>query len=67
MELSALDEIFMEISDNRKDTELKKNSSGKHVLGGTGGVYITESEFEDLRDKVTNLRNAVTFNNPVPQ
>jgi hypothetical protein len=67
MDMTALNEIFLEVSDNRRDTELKKNESGKNVLGGTGGVYITEPEFEDLRDKVTQLRNAITFNNPMPQ
>ena len=67
MDMSALNEIFSEVSDNRKDTKLEKNASGKNVLGGTGGVYITEPEFEDLRDKVTTLRNAITFNNPMPQ
>ena len=65
-EMSALNDIFLEVSDNRRDTELKTNEKGKKVLGGTGGVYITEPEFEELREQVTKLRNSVTFNNPMP-
>jgi hypothetical protein len=67
MEMTALNDIFLEVSDNRRDTELKTNAKGKHVLGGVGGVYITEPEFESLREEVTRLRNAITFNNPMPQ
>ncbi|MEQ8324286.1 MAG: hypothetical protein RIE58_10195 [Vicingaceae bacterium] len=67
MDMKALEQIFLEVSDNRMDTEFSSNKSGKRVLGGTGGVYITEQEFEELRDQVTYLRNTITFNPPVPQ
>jgi hypothetical protein len=67
MELENLAVIFSEISDNRRGTEFSKNKSGKNVLGGEGGVYITEQEFEDLRGQVSMLRNTITFNPPIPQ
>ena len=65
-DMESLREIFGEISDNRKDTKFEKGKGGKRVLGGKGGVYITEQEFEDLRNKVAFLRDAITFNSPVP-
>ena len=67
MELETLQQIFSEVSDNRRDTEFKEGKSGKRVLGGVGGVYITEQEFEDLRGQITILRNTITFNPPLPQ
>ena len=67
MELENLQQIFSEISDNRRDTEFSQGNKGKRVLGGKGGVYITEQEFEDLRGQVTMLRNTITFNPPLPQ
>jgi hypothetical protein len=61
-DMSSLNQIFMEISDNRRDTKFSEGKGGKKVLGGVGGVYITEQEFEDLRYQVSFLRNAITFN-----
>ena len=66
-DMSNLNQIFLEISDNRKDTKFSEGKGGKRVLGGVGGVYITEQEFEDLRYQVSFLRNAITFNSETPQ
>lgn len=66
-DMMVLKGIFEEISDNRRDTKFTEGKGGKKVLGGEGGVYITEMEFEDLREKVAYLRNTITFNSPQPQ
>ena len=65
-DMMALKQIFEEVSDNRRDTKFSEKN-GKKVLGGKGGVYIVEQEFEDLRDRTAQLRNTVTFNPPLPQ
>ncbi len=66
-DMKALESVFADISDNRKDTKFSESKSGKKVLGGTGGVYIMEQEFEELRHQASFLRNSLTFNPPVPQ
>ncbi len=66
-DMSALKNIFDEVSDNRRDTKFSTGENGKTVLGGTGGVYITEQEFEVLKDDVTKLRDMITFNFKTPE
>jgi len=66
-DFESLREIFNEISDTRMNSKFEESESGKRVLGGKGGVYITEQEFEQLRERISFLRNAITFNSPVPQ
>lgn len=65
-DLQALEGIFLEISDNSRQTKIATNEKGKKVLGGIGGVYITEQEFLELRYQVAFLRNTITFNPPNP-
>ena len=67
MDMTALKASFDDISDTRKDTKFSEGAGGKKVLGGTGGIYITEDEFEELRFQATNLRNLITFNSQLPQ
>ena len=65
-DMTALQHIFAEVSDNSRQTKISTNASGKKVLGGTGGVYITKQEFEELKYQTAFLRNSITFNPPTP-
>ena len=66
-DMMALKSIFEDVSDTRRDTKFAEGSGGKRVLGGTGGVYITEQEFVELQYQASFLRNSITFNSPTPQ
>jgi len=66
-DMTALKANFDDISDTRRDTKFSEGADGKKVLGGKGGVYITEQEFEELRYQATSLRNMIIFNSLPPQ
>ena len=62
--MTTFKRVFDEVSDTRRDTKFSDAKSGKKVLGGVGGVYITEQEFEELKYNTAFLRNTMTFNPP---
>lgn len=66
-DMTALKASFDDVSDTRMDTKFSEGKGGKKILGGKGGVYITEQEFEELRYHAAFLRNSITFNPPVNQ
>jgi hypothetical protein len=60
--LKPLVEIFDQIQDASGSTTVKKEESGKLVVGGKSKTNLSESNFIRLKETVSKIRNDITSN-----
>lgn len=61
--LKPLAEIFDQIQDASGSTTLKKEATGKLVVGGNSKTKLSKSDFIRLKDSVSKVRNDIISNN----
>ena len=61
--LKPLKDLYDQFGDSGGATTIKKESSGKLVIGGKSKKMLNEQDFNKLKETITSIRHNITSSN----